>query len=830
LVFVFLLSLFSVVSARSLAKVPKVYVKVRVGEQRGSNGSKTARVASVNGSANWNASFEFGSVAIDHDLVALELKSAPNAIQNLKQSFATSPTLHGSKPSISATCFVPLTSLKSTDRHEDWWPLAPNGKSHHTTSGEILVCVERISPSDASPTAASDFPPPSPADSDLLSHSPDERSSPPDNNTQSSPSTSVTRRRVTFHRTAFTDSAPLPDDIGALSGDADMLHPHWRSSSMAPQIAVEAPELATGPSLLSADDMVEPTDDDPYGVGSKKLRRGSDSLLNSAFGKQHARAKSDGMIGAPQPQTFRSESTEFSEMSATTDAADLSTADVIASVVVAASGVTDASSSSSSSSSTGSSTAVVSSSSSGSGVQQSVPPYSRLLKNFVANRSPKQRAKVLGFRKLFQLGEHEELLVDWQASIVKNGLCFAGRMYVGTSVITFASSIFGIKTRECIPASEIVSVMRSGAQFGVGGVVQITTASSSKYRFVLMGIAGIESDIGILRAVVAGDIDGALRLVIGGEGTLDTAQVTTADDVHESLELAQSIADADADARYLSIAIPAPLLLGVVSERVEVIQQQLEGFSVVRFFDMLFGDDSPIFAAYRQARGDVDVVLSPWDTVTGRRLLTCRSPIKAPLGPNSTKVDEIQQYHLTKQQLELSMQVTAHDVPYGSYFVSESLWIVVPTADGRGVDVRVRVGVHFRKWTMLRNKIQSACVSELKLSYEMLLQLARQHSARSLSDVSLEHAAGAAAASVAAAAAVAAAVANTNNNNATAQAQVSMRDVATKLLTQLQAHDLALTAMCVVGVLLLWILWRIEGHLGTIATQCGNALQVHSKD
>jgi hypothetical protein len=135
---------------------------------------------------------------------------------------------------------------------------------------------------------------------------------------------------------------------------------------------------------------------------------------------------------------------------------------------------------------------------------------------------------------------------------------------------------------------------------------------------------------------------------------------------------------------------------------------------------------------------------------------------------------------------------------------------VVPAADGGGgVDVSVRVGVHFRKWTMLRNKIQSACVSELTVSYEMLLQLARQHSTRSLSDVAMEQVGADRTPAVAAAAAAAVAV-----SNSTPQAQLSMREFGSNLLRQLQAHDVVLAAMCGVGLLLLWILWRNRGAFG----------------
>jgi hypothetical protein len=335
----------------------------------------------------------------------------------------------------------------------------------------------------------------------------------------------------------------------------------WRSTSLPPQITVEdatAPAIATVSSsssslLLSADDIVEPTDDNPY--GARKLRRGSDSLLSSAAGKRHGRAKSDGMIvAAALPGGARAdENSEQVELSATT-----------AELFEDSSMPPDSSSSSSGSHVAAAAAATTTSAAAASPAPASptapAATCSRLLKNFVSNRTAKQRAKVHGFRKLFHLPESEELLVDWQASIVKNGLCFAGRMYVGTTVITFASNIFGIKTRECIPACDVLSVMRSGAQFGVGGVIQLTTGSGGKYRFVLMGIAGIAGDLGILRSVVAGDIDGALRLVIGGEGAPDAAEETIADDVHEheqSLVLAQSIADADADARYLSASARA---------------------------------------------------------------------------------------------------------------------------------------------------------------------------------------------------------------------------------------------------------------------------------
>jgi len=136
----------------------------------------------------------------------------------------------------------------------------------------------------------------------------------------------------------------------------------------------------------------------------------------------------------------------------------------------------------------------------------------------------------VSYRKMFDLPDTEQIVVDWQSSLVKSGgLLHSGRLYISQSYFCFYSNIFGIKTRLVMPISDIVTIKKGGA-FGVGGIVAIHVRAHNtdeivlkKHKFVLMGI-NVDADLTVLRMVASGDIVGA-RAVLGGSPAPQTSAV-----------------------------------------------------------------------------------------------------------------------------------------------------------------------------------------------------------------------------------------------------------------------------------------------------------------
>jgi hypothetical protein len=443
---------------------------------------------------------------------------------------------------------------------------------------------------------------------------------------------------------------------------------------------------------------------------------------------------------------------------------------------------------------------------------QEAPPSDSLLRKFVAARTEKQRAKNDAFRQLFDgqlIDDDVQLLVDFQASIVKNGLCHSGRMFVASTAICFASNIFGMKTRECLNLrSDDVVFQRAGTQFGVGGVVKLLT-STTKLKFVLMGLTGIDKTCAILKCICRKDVNGAIRLltnITDDASDADAASIDVAD-------VLQTDAIAATPSRYLSEApflTVESFLLGASTDRQEAVRQRIDGVNVVRFFELVFGDESPVFSAFRAARGDEEVSVTPW--LAGKRLVSCRAPVKAPIGPKTTRLDEQQAFVLCSDKLLLWTQATAHDVPFGAVFVSQTAWTVT-NDENNGVDVRVSVGAFFKKYTMLRSRIAEACVSELTASCETLLQLTRDNVSRD--------ATGEAEATTP--------PTRRASTDVLPPTRLASTDAAPPIerpaqsLGALPLPTLSSVATGVFGFLLLLLLWRIDGHLAQIA-QCASAL------
>ena len=79
-----------------------------------------------------------------------------------------------------------------------------------------------------------------------------------------------------------------------------------------------------------------------------------------------------------------------------------------------------------------------------------------------------------------------------------------------------------------------------------------------------------------------------------------------------------------------------------------------------------------------------------------------------PIGPKETRIVKNQQLtYLPDRGLLMQTTTEILDVPAGSYFTVDDLWVVRPRSRGVGVDVDIHFGVNFSKFSPLKSIITS---------------------------------------------------------------------------------------------------------------------------
>jgi len=159
----------------------------------------------------------------------------------------------------------------------------------------------------------------------------------------------------------------------------------------------------------------------------------------------------------------------------------------------------------------------------------------------------------------------------------------------------------------------------------------------------------------------------------------------------------------------------------------EMLQIASAEFSVgvIKFFAMLYADDTDFPAKYHSARGDKDLTIERWtpSEYGTFRILTYRAPVRAAVGPRTTRLQETQRYHLQKERLVVEIVSVMHDIPYGDYFRVESKHEVIALAEDR-CRLTIGVGLHFTKSTFFEAKLRKDTMKESKESFELWAKLA----------------------------------------------------------------------------------------------------------
>ncbi|EGC31812.1 hypothetical protein DICPUDRAFT_99088 [Dictyostelium purpureum] len=150
--------------------------------------------------------------------------------------------------------------------------------------------------------------------------------------------------------------------------------------------------------------------------------------------------------------------------------------------------------------------------------------------------------------------------------------------------------------------------------------------------------------------------------------------------------------------------------------------------SVVNFFRALYSDQCNFVHNYHVKRGDSNVNVKPWtfrDRFGTIREIEYVAPVNSPIGPDKTKIQETQRYHLTKTKLIVETDTIMLDIPYGDHFRIEAKWEVIETS-AETCRLSISLCVRFIKKTWFKSKIETTTVKETKTSFDKWIQLAKQ--------------------------------------------------------------------------------------------------------
>jgi len=152
--------------------------------------------------------------------------------------------------------------------------------------------------------------------------------------------------------------------------------------------------------------------------------------------------------------------------------------------------------------------------------------------------------------------------------------------------------------------------------------------------------------------------------------------------------------------------------------------------STLCFFRALFSDRSEFIRKYHEKRGDKEISIPKWTNSPQFgmiRNVQYYAPVKVPLGPDKTRVQETQRYVLQKSRLLIETISIMFDIPYGDSFRLETKILVSsPSATAKSCSLQISMCVHFVKKTWFKGRIESQSLKEMKESFRQWIDLARE--------------------------------------------------------------------------------------------------------
>ncbi|KAF2077924.1 hypothetical protein CYY_000802 [Polysphondylium violaceum] len=173
---------------------------------------------------------------------------------------------------------------------------------------------------------------------------------------------------------------------------------------------------------------------------------------------------------------------------------------------------------------------------------------------------------------------------------------------------------------------------------------------------------------------------------------------------------------------------PAQSILESQSTEFQEICTENFNVSVVNFYRALYSDTCNFAYNYHVKRGDKNVVVKNWafrERYGTIRELEYVAPVNSPIGPDKTRIQETQRYHLTKTKLLVETDTIMLDIPYGDHFRIEAKWDITETSP-ETCRLTIQLCVRFIKKTWFKGKIESGTIKETKASFSQWILLAKQ--------------------------------------------------------------------------------------------------------
>jgi len=323
------------------------------------------------------------------------------------------------------------------------------------------------------------------------------------------------------------------------------------------------------------------------------------------------------------------------------------------------------------------------------------------------------------FIRKFNLPPEEKLLKVFSCALHKQ-LLLHGRLFLSPHYFCFHSNIFGLKTTETIPISEITDIKKNFYNLSLG--VQIITATK-QYNFA--SFFSRDKSFSIITRIWKSAQNSPITLGKDEEEE-DFGEDQNAEEEEEEDNWESFLSQEDSQGGFLNCT-PA--------EMASIIDEELP-VNVMQFFKYFYSDGSFV-KLYHEQRGDKEISVKEWSPHAqfgSIRELQYRAPLKQPIGPSSAQCTETQRYHLSKTHLSIESVQVMYDIPYGDYFRVEGKWEVIPGATANSCRVKVWAGVYFMKKTWWKGKIESGAQKESEDSFAMWMQLARKEISRQSMD------------------------------------------------------------------------------------------------
>ena len=308
------------------------------------------------------------------------------------------------------------------------------------------------------------------------------------------------------------------------------------------------------------------------------------------------------------------------------------------------------------------------------------------------------------WRTFFELPETEKLVGDWSAAIIK-GIARQGRMYVFTDHICFYSNLFGQKETLCIPFADVIGIDKIVVNLTAGLKIRLSD-KSFKFGSVYFRQKCFEQ----LRQLWSG----SYVLAEIDEGPEEIHEIGNDDDIAEELLSNGDYSNSD------------KFLTGL-DELQQLISEELP-CTPTQFFKYFCSNESSFEKDYHIQRGDTEIDVGEWtpNTTFGvTRDVKYVIKLTGPVGPPTTRTEEIHRYHLTKERLIIDTSMNMLDAPYGDYFRVESQWVVTAKEDKKCL-VKISAKAVFSKSTMLKSTISSKTLQGMTESFTLWVKLARE--------------------------------------------------------------------------------------------------------